>query len=297
MSFKQDNELRLFEFEKTENGCELKRYLQKDNAEITELEIPTKFRYLTVRSIGAKAFKDAVFLRSVDVPETVTLMGHGVFEGCRALSDISLPDGLRIINGSMFSGCGSLRRVVIPESAEIIRPYAFSGCGALEEVVLPAKGCILYSGAFRDCPKLRSVVFPGKGKITLLGSVFENCPLLPPETRMFALIGINDLDKPFVYNAGFDWDTALREDVFALAIEHNSFVNIGKPALFRQMIGSGLIGLLPIAENILDGGLAETLADYAAELGKTEITAWLLNFKNGCGSASIEQIINERFEL
>lgn len=299
MSFNDENEQlwRLFEFEKTENGCVLKRYLQKDNPNITEPEIPEKFRFLTVRSISANAFKDAVYLKSVVIPETVVTAGHSVFKGCRALCDITLPNRLRMIEGNMFSGCGSIRRVVVPESVEVIRPGAFSRCGMLEEVVLPESGCILYSGAFRDCPSLRSVVFPGKDKVTLLGSVFENCPLLPAEPRMFALTGLNDLDRPFVYNAGFDWDTALREDVFELAVRHNSFLNIGKDALFKRIIDDGLIALLPAAEEILDSRLAETLADYAAERGKTEITAWLLNFINPPENLSVEQIINDRFDL
>lgn len=287
----------LFEFGKTENGYELKRYLRKDDPDITELEIPSKFRYLTVRSIYTNAFKDAVYLRSVVVPETVAAVGGNVFKGCRALSDISLPEGLRLINVNMFGGCSSLKRIVVPESVETIRTGAFSGCGALEEVVLPESGCILYSGAFRNCPNLRSVVFPGKGEVTLLGSVFENCPLLPAEARMYALVGVNDLDKPFVYNSGFDWGTALREDVFELAVRHNSFVNIGNDALFKQIIDSGLIGLLPIAEELLDTGLAGLLADYAAECGQTEITAWLLNYIDPPENLSIEQIINERFDL
>lgn len=299
MSFNGDNEelWQFFEFEKTDNGCRLARYLRKDDPGITELEIPSKFRSLTVRSISANAFEDAVFLRSVAVPETVAAMGRSVFKGCRALSEIFLPERLRLIEYRTFMDCGSLTRVVVPEGVGIIRTGAFQGCAALEEVVLPESGCILYSGSFRDCPSLRSVVFPEKDKVTLLSPVFEDCPLLPAETRMYALIGLNDLDKPFVYNVNFDWETALREDVFTLAVRHKSFVNVGSETLFKRLIDDGLIGLLPIAEEILDVRLAETLIGYSAERGRTEITAWLLNFKKSPDDLSIEQIINERFDL
>lgn len=299
MSFNGDNEelWQFFEFEKTDNGCRLVRYLRKDDPGITELEIPSKFRSLTVRSISANAFEDAVFLRSVVVPETVAAMGRSVFKGCRALSGISLPERLRLIEYRTFMDCGSLTRVVVPEGVGIIRTGAFWGCAALEEVVLPESGCILYSGSFRDCPSLRSVVFPEKDKVTLLSPVFEDCPLLPAETRMYALIGLNDLDKPFVYNVNFDWETALREDVFTLAVRHKSFVNVGNETLFKRLIDDGLIGLLPIAEEILDDRLAETLIGYSSERGRTEITAWLLNFKKSPDDLSIEQIINERFDL
>lgn len=299
MSFNGDNEelWQFFEFEKTDTGCRLARYLRKDDPGITELEIPSKFRSLTVRSISANAFEDAVFLRSVVVPETVAAMGRSVFKGCRALSEIFLPERLRLIEYRTFMDCGSLTRVVVPEGVGIIRTGAFWGCAALEEVVLPESGCILYSGSFRDCPSLRSVVFPEKDKVTLLSPVFEDCPLLPAETRMYALIGLNDLDKPFVYNVNFDWETALREDVFTLAVRHKSFVNVGNETLFKRLIDDGLIGLLPIAEEILDDRLVETLIGYSSERGRTEITAWLLNFKKSPDDLSIEQIINERFDL
>lgn len=287
---------RLFDFEKTANGCLLTRYLRKGDPGITELEIPSKFRSLTVRGISSNAFEDAVYLRTVVVPETVLAMGSAAFMGCGALSEISLPEHLRLIDHAAFRNCGSLRRVVVPDSVEIVRTNAFQGCGALEEVVLPESGCILYSGSFRDCPSLRSIVFPEKDRVTLLGSAFEGCPLLPAETRMYALIGLNDLDKPFVYGVRFDWKTALREDVFRLAVRHRSFVNVGNETLFKHIIDDGLIGLLPIAAEILDDRLAGELVVYSAERGKTEITAWLLNFKKP-PEATIEQMINERFDL
>lgn len=295
-----DNEYepyQLFEFEKTENCLEIKRYLQRDNERITELEIPSRFRSLTVKSIAARAFADAKYLHSVTVPETVTVIERGAFENCTSLAEISLPDKLKVANGNMFKDCRSLRRVVLPAEADIIRPYTFYKCSGLEEVVLPKTSCILHSKAFCECPNLSGIVFPEKGKVTLLGSVFENCPLLPAEVRMYALIGTNDLDEPFAYNAGFDWSIALRRDVFELAVRHDSFSAIDRFTLFRQLIDNDLPELLPLAEVILDEELAGALADYSAEHGKTEMTARLLNFKNGAVTKSIEQIIDEQFEL
>ncbi len=67
--------------------------------------------------------------------------------------------------------------------------------------------------------------------------------------------------------------------------------------IFTSIIDRNLIELLPLAAGMLDNSLSETLADYSAEHGKTEITAWLLNFKNGDGEKSIAEKISERFEL
>lgn len=299
MNYEQDNLAlaKLFEFTRIEDAFELKRYLQPDNSAVTEIEIPPSFRFVRVGSIAPRAFEDAVYLRSVTVPETVRRIGRGAFESCTSLENIALPAGLKITDGGLFSRCHSLRRVELPESIDIIRPNTFSQCAELEEVVLPKAVCIIHAGAFSDCPKLRSVVFPEGNTVTLLGAVFRNCPLLPADVMMYSLIGSNDIRLPFAYNAHFDWGTALRRDVFKLALQYNSFEHVGKSMIFTSIIDRDLIELLPLAAGMLDNSLSETLADYSAEHGKTEITAWLLNFKNGRGEKTIAEKIDKMFEL
>lgn len=299
MNYEQDNLalVKLFEFTRTDDAFELKRYLQPDNSAITEIEIPLAFRFVRVGSIAPKAFKDAIYLKSVTIPETVRRVGGRAFEGCTSLENIVLPASLKITDGGLFSRCNSLRRVELPEGVDIIRPNTFSQCPELEEIVLPKAVCIIHDGAFSDCPKLRSIIFPEDNTITLLGTAFKNCPLLSPDVMMYSLIGSNDIRLPFAYNAHFDWDTALRQDVFELALQYNSFKHVGKSMIFTSIIDRNLIELLPLAAGMLDNSLSETLADYSAEHGKTEITAWLLNFKNDDGEKSIAEKISERFEL
>ena len=135
----------------------------------------------------------------------------------------------------------------------------------------------------------------------LFDTVFKKCPLLPAETLAFMLAGTNDLNKPFTDYGGDFWDEALQEDVFKLAVLHNSFAKIGTEAMFKKVIDRELIGNLSIAKELLNPELAQTLADYSAEQGQTEITAWLLNYLNPAEnlpqSPSIEDMINERFDL
>lgn len=299
MNYEQDNLAlaKLFEFTRIEDAFELKRYLQPGNSAVTEIEIPPAFRFVKVGSIAPEAFKDAVYLKSITIPDTVRNIGIRAFECCTSLENIVLPAGLKIVSGGMFGHCNSLRRVELPESIDIIRPNTFSQCAELEEVVLPKAVCIIHAGAFSDCPKLRSVVFPEDNTVTLLGTVFRNCPLLPADVMMYSLIGSNDIRLPFAYNAHFDWGTALRRDVFELALQYNSFEHVGKSMIFTSIIDKDLIELLPLAAEMLDSSLLETLADYSAEHGKTEITAWLLNFKNGRGEKTIAEKIDKMFEL
>lgn len=286
---------KIFDFDKLDDGWELVKYNYNADPRITELEIPEKYKFHRVKSIAPKAFSSASFLKSVVVPDTVTNIGAAAFEYCEQLEEIVLPRTLKIIDYNTFKLCTSLRKIELPAKTAVIRSFAFSKCGLLEETVLPEMLCVIYNGAFEDCVNLREVRFPDS-EVTILGKAFKNCPKLSPETAMYSLIGTNDLDKPFAGGTDFEWDIALREDIFPLAVEHNSFENINCAELFKQLIDRNLIDYMPLAEGMLNDGILDELVNYSAERGKTEFTARLLNFKNG-GSSDIDDIIDAKFSL
>lgn len=286
---------KMFDFEKLDDGWELVRYNYNADPRITGLEIPAKYKFHKVKSIAPKAFSSASFLKSVVVPDSVTSIGAAAFEYCEQLEEIVLPRVLKIIDYNLFAQCGSLRRIELPAKVAVIRLCAFARCVSLEEIALPEMLCVIYNMAFLDCAALRRVNFPDS-EVTLLGDTFKNCPSLCAETAMYSLIGTNDLNKPFAGGKDFDWDKALREDVFPLAVEHNSFANISKAELFKQLIDRNLIDYMPLAEGMLSDSVLEELVDYSAEKNKTEFTARLLNFKNG-GNSAVEDIIDANFTL
>lgn len=286
---------KMFDFEKLDDGWELVRYNYNADPRITRLEIPAKYKFHKVKSISPKAFSSASFLKAVVVPDCVTSIGAAAFEYCEQLEEITLPRGLKIIDYNMFAQCGSLRRIELPAKVAVIRMSAFARCTSLEEITLPEMLCVVYNMAFLDCAALKTVRFPDS-EVTLLGDTFMNCPSLCAETAMYSLIGVNDLEKPFAGGKEFNWDTALREDVFRLAIEHNSFANINKTELFKQLIDRGLIDYMPLAESMLNDKVLGELIDYSAAQNKTEFTARLLNCRNG-GNPAVEDIIDARFNL
>lgn len=305
MTFEQDNLklAELFEFVKNEDGYELKRYLRPDDSAVTEIAIPPKFRYVNVVSVAANAFKDAFFLKTVRMPETVLRVGDNAFEYCSALENITLSPRIKIIPIGMFDSCRSLKRVELPESVGVIRSQAFFHCSELEEVVMPKNGCLIRYRAFDDCPELRRVILQEGAEYLFSRNrlfafyAFLDCPKLPAEMLLYSLIGTNDLTRPFKFDEYLDWDTALRRDVFELALQHDSFREIDKRDLFRSIIDRNLIELLPLASGMLDEALTETLADYSAERGKTEITAWLLNHRSGGKEKTAAEKIDEEFDL
>ena len=68
------------------------------------------------------------------IPNTVTSIGMGAFNGCRGLSSIIIPNSIRRIEQLAFQQCTSLTSITIPNSVTNIDFSAFSGCFGLEEI-------------------------------------------------------------------------------------------------------------------------------------------------------------------
>ena len=328
----------LYEFKETEKGYALARYLMSNAAEITEIEIPSEYRSKPVTEIGGSAFKGAKYLRSVIIPDSVLELGTEVFRNCLSLTEVKLPKWIYCIPAFAFDGCSSLRSIDLPDGVTAILDDAFVDCVSLEEIVLP-KCFQKLDTSFSGCTNLRSVVFQSEGVYVSLYA-FDDCPALPAETVMRALVPGDDITAPFVYyyDKGFGWWTALRQDVFELAMKYNSFSQTNKSMLFYMIFSEELFaayypimrdsGWLYREENMTgfekmlseilggefrdnpevwenmdiwvtdeklfdgiitqsarrpgaNGGrtLWEKILERSVSLGKTEVTAWLLEYQ------------------
>ena len=54
----------------------------------SSLTIPEKVQGMTVVEIGPDAFKDNKYLESIDLPDTITVIGARAFKNCSKLSDM-----------------------------------------------------------------------------------------------------------------------------------------------------------------------------------------------------------------
>ena len=81
--------------------------------------IPKELEGVTVEGIGADAFKNNKELKGIEIPETVSYIEWGAFEGCDNLTDINI---------KAFENCKNLKTVVLPKSVEYIAVGAFDGC-------------------------------------------------------------------------------------------------------------------------------------------------------------------------
>lgn len=123
----------LFRFKRNEKtgGYILTEYLQKDNANITSVDIPAEYKGEPVSVIGGSAFSFSGKLESVTIPQSVKYLGENAFRGCAALKEIVLPESILEAGEGTFADCKSLISVEIDNPILEIAPKMFSGCEKL----------------------------------------------------------------------------------------------------------------------------------------------------------------------
>jgi len=95
------------------------------------------------------------------IPNSVTMIGGGAFEGCTNLASITIPDSVTQMVGGVFEGCTNLTSVNIPNSVTGIGYMAFRGCTNLLSVTIGNGVTNIEHYAFQNCTSLASVTFQG----------------------------------------------------------------------------------------------------------------------------------------
>ena len=138
-----------------------------------------------ITGIGNYAFENCWDLKSVEIPDSVTMIGTtGVFNGCSSLESINIseanttyesPEGsnaiIEISSKTLVAGCKSTK---IPGDVQIIGAYAFGGCSDLKSIELPDNLREIYVGAFNDCSNLTAIHIPANVD-TMDPGVFMGC--------------------------------------------------------------------------------------------------------------------------
>lgn len=147
-----------------------------------KITIPSKVSYfgeeLTVVRIGNFAFT-GMYVREYELPNTITSIGWGAFEGNQILEVINIPEGVTFIEKSAFYKNISLKSInlpesvtsigesafretgitslVLPRSLKTIEKYSFSRNDGLTELIIPDNIEIIGEGAFYNCKNLERV--------------------------------------------------------------------------------------------------------------------------------------------
>ena len=148
-----------------------------DDISTIEYTIPPKHEGLPIKVIAADAFKECVNLEKIVIPNTVTTIEEGAFNGCRSLKTITLPFVGRdrgeenAVFGYIFGQTDYPGSVGITQYPN----------GTAKDYWLPANlvdititDGYLYEGCFENCTKIRRVSYEGEGD-TVEDKAFNGC--------------------------------------------------------------------------------------------------------------------------
>lgn len=107
-------------------------------------------------SIGA----DNNTVKSVKLPDSITIIPYGFFSRCMALEKVIMPDSVKAIDRYAFSDCISLKEIKLPKSLDLIEDNAFSGCVLIEKIELPDSLLRIGNYAFLNCTSLQKIAIP-----------------------------------------------------------------------------------------------------------------------------------------
>ena len=126
----------------------------------------------TVTEIRDEAFKDCAFLDAIEIPSSITKIGHDAFLSSE-LRSVTFHEGLITIDHNAFNGT-KLTTVNIPSTVTYIGPGAFNNCNDLESAYLLVPITYLPNQIFQNCSSLVTVILPPLLQ-TLDQSAFSGC--------------------------------------------------------------------------------------------------------------------------
>lgn len=143
----------------------------------------------SVTTIGYGVFNGSSDLTSVTLSNRLVTIGESAFGFCRSLYSITIPDGVTSIGDSAFNTCTSLTGITIPNSVTSIGNMAFSYCTSFTGITIPSGVTSLgYSLFYYDNNLLKVTMLPQaipSGGSNILYNA-DNCQLYVPSNLVNA---------------------------------------------------------------------------------------------------------------
>ncbi|MBQ6510072.1 MAG: leucine-rich repeat domain-containing protein [Flexilinea sp.] len=131
-------------FQQMEEGVQVVLY----TGNVYDVVIPAELGGDNVISLSDILFQHNTFVRSVSLPETITVISDYSFADMAELRSVKLPDHLEAIGSGAFSNDPVLGDLEIPSSVQEIADDAFWGCSSL--VIVAEEGSYAYDWAIRS---------------------------------------------------------------------------------------------------------------------------------------------------
>ena len=165
-----------FVYETDNGGAIITGY---EGAVPADLVIPSTLGGNPVTEIGKKAFYNVGKIRSLTIPDSVTIIRESAFEmstDTKNMGSLKLGNGVTTIEEQAFFYCFFSGELIIPESVTTIGPSAFEECENFTgSLVIPESVTTIEGYAFCDCSGFDGNLTIGNGVTSIGEFAFQDC--------------------------------------------------------------------------------------------------------------------------
>lgn len=159
-----------YEYRLIDGGAEITGYM----GSAAQVDFPAEIDGHPVVSLGRCAFVTNSVMTDVSMPDSVTAIGFGAFEGCLNLHHVRFSPNLTKIGFRAFARCEQLEEAILPDGIAQLEEGVFNGCRALHTLYLPTALKIIGRNAFLGCNGLTEIVIPD-GTERIEAQAFSGC--------------------------------------------------------------------------------------------------------------------------
>ena len=135
-----------------------------DSIDKSTISIPDKIDGHPVTMIYEFAFCDLENTKTINIPDSVKVIGAEAFAWCENLQTINIPTSVTTIDAAAFAGNNKLQSITIPDSVTELGVGAFILCENLTNVTLPNTISSIPYGTFAGCVSLKKIDIPSSVK-------------------------------------------------------------------------------------------------------------------------------------
>ncbi len=135
-----------------------------DSIDESTISIPDKIDGHPVTMIYYYVFSGLENTKTINIPDSVKVIGSGAFALCDKLQTINIPNSVTTIDAAAFWGNEKLQSITIPNSVTELGAGAFMLCENLTNVTLPNTISSIPYGTFAGCVSLKKIDIPSSVK-------------------------------------------------------------------------------------------------------------------------------------
>lgn len=136
--WKEETKPYLFNYSVSNEQITIDGYLSITPASVS---FPKYINDCLVTKIKSNAFKDAVNIISIKLPDSIVSIGNSAFSGCNLLETFDFNDcKVEALNDKTFYNCIKLKELYIPDSVLNIGEDLLNGCSSIQKLRIPFVG-------------------------------------------------------------------------------------------------------------------------------------------------------------